>query len=195
MARLTYISLLVIPLLFGVNCNKADVYKEKGKTLDSLNGVVSSTIRAFQLGVDSVSLEKSILRFEYYREFIRQNVNDTLEKGEADDLRHFYSAGNNLSSFSINRKQILQRVFLINQQLQNLSKDVLEKNIEPERLNKYTAQEASEVRRIVDLAYAQQKLYQTRQEEFKIALKGMENLIRRRNNGELPQIIKDTISL
>lgn len=190
-----YIAGLFLLFVLAAGCNKVDVYKEKGKTLDSLSGVVYSAMRGFQQSVDSVNLEKSLLRFEYYREFIRQNVNDTLERQEADDLRHFYSAGNALVTFSKNRRLILQRVELLGQQLGNLSKDIHEKNLEPEQVIKYTAREASEVRNLTDLTYAQQKLYQSHLEEFKMTLKGVEGLIRRRNNGELPQIIKDTISL
>lgn len=181
--------------LLSSACNKANVYEEKGRTLDSLSGVVNATLRGFERGVDSVLLEKSLLRFQYYKEFVYQNVADTLERVEADHLRHFVSSGNNLSDFAKNRKLLLERFSILNQQLTELSKDVKEKNIEPAQLSKYSTQEAAQVRVITDLTYAQQKMYQRSLEEFMTALKGVESLIRRRNNGELPQIIKDTVAL
>jgi hypothetical protein len=47
----------------------------------------------------------------------------------------------------------------------------------------------------IDAAYQQQKLFHSSLEEFKNALPGVELLIKSRNKGELPTIIKDTITL
>ncbi|MBL7933431.1 MAG: hypothetical protein JNL60_16110 [Bacteroidia bacterium] len=188
------IFLLMLAIFFS-ECHKNNVYEEKSRSLDSLSGVVNSALRSFEKNVDSVVLEKSLLRFQYYREFIQQNINDTLNKPEADNLRRFYSSGKSLTDFASNRKLVIQRLNLLNDQLTNLSKDVKEKLVEPERLVKYAANEYLEVGKATDLADAQQKVYQVNQEEFKNALKGVENLIRSRNNGELPVIIKDTVSL
>lgn len=193
--RFLLYSVLIFLLCFFGNCTKNSVYEEKSRSLDSLNGVVNSALRGFEKNVDSVMMEKALLKFEYYREFIRQNVNDTLSKPEADNLRYFYVSGKSLIDFANNRKLVLQRLILLNEQLLALSRDVKEKSVDTERLIKYSAREALEVRKASDLAYAQQKLYQTNLEEFKNALKGVENLIRSRNNGELPVIIKDTVSL
>lgn len=195
MRFLLHTTVFILFAFLSGGCNKNNVYEEKSRSLDSLSGVVNSALRGFEKNIDTILLEKCVLKFEYYREFIRHNVNDTLSKTEADNLRSFYSAGNNLLGFSDNRKILIQRITLLNGQLAALSKDIKEKLVEPERLVRYCNQETLEAKNTTDLAYAQQKIYQTSLEEFRNALKGVENLIRSRNNGELPVIIKDTVSL
>lgn len=187
-------STVVIALMSFGACNKTDVYKQNSKTLDSLSGAINSMSNEFSK-MDTIILQKSITRFNYYKVFIQQNVNDTISKSDADNLQRFYESGKNLESFLNNKKSILARAALINSQIQKLSTDIKNSSVDAEQLAKYTLLEKNETEKLMNLSYAQQKLYHTGIEEFKSSLKGIELLIRSHNNGELPTIIKDTLNL
>lgn len=185
--------LLAATIFFGA-CNKTDVYEQKAKTLDSLSGAVNSIIKELQ-NVDTVILQKSITRFNWYKQFIRQNVNDTVSKAEADNLQHFYMSGQSLENFSLNRKIILTRAGQVNTQILKLNEDVRNKTLTKEYVSAYSLNEKEEAGKLIEAGYQQQKIFHSGLEEFKNALKGVELLIRSRNNGELPTIIKDTVAL
>ena len=112
MKNLGYSLMLVMGLILGQSCNKAENYAEKIKTLDSLGGAMNSRMLELQK-VDTILLQKSINRFVYYKEFIELNIHDTLDKIEADQLFDFYESGKNLKNFQNNRNLLLSRSVLI----------------------------------------------------------------------------------
>ena len=177
-----------------LSCNQTEKYNQKTKTLDSLNGALNLKVRELQK-TDTAILQRCILRYNYYRQFIKRNINDTLNKNEADDLQHFYASGKSLENFWNNRFTILSRASLINSQQNKLSADIKNQTIEIKEAERFLYREKQATAELIDAANEQQKIYYTGLEEFKTSLKQVENLIRQRNNGELPTIIKDTLAL
>lgn len=191
----TYYKLVAACLIFLLQaCGSKDVYNQKAKTLDSLSGAVNTTIAEFER-LDTITLQKALLRFSYYQQFIQQNLQDTIAKSEADNLLHFYKSGKSLENFALNKKSILERANLVNSQLIKLANDVKNGSIELGELTKATAIERDQASKLIQASYNQQKKVHTSLEEFKNSLSGVEQLIRSHNNGELPVIIKDTITL
>lgn len=193
MRSIFFIHLFCAAVLFSA-CKSNDVYAEKSKSIDSLGGALNAQSSRFQKD-DTLLLSRAVLKFIYYSDFISRNVNDTLTKAEADQLQHFSMAGNRLQLYVKNRGELLNRATLINSQLNNLSIDLKKKNIDEVSLIKYYGVEAGATSELLRQSDEQQELFHTSLEEFKNALNGVEALIRKRNNGELPTIIKDTISL
>lgn len=187
-----YTSLFLVVMFFG-SCNKTDLYEQKAKSLDSLSGAVSSIARELQT-IDTITLQKAVSRYTWYKQFIQQNINDTVNKVEADNLQQFYTSGNSLENFAANRKVIVSRALLINQQLEKLALDAKNKALTTDQLLRFSVHEKDEAAKLITAGYQQQKLFHSQFEEFKNSLKGVELLIRSRNKGELPTIIKDTIS-
>jgi len=181
-------------LLFFESCNKTDVYADHVKTIDSLNTVIHAMTNELR-DIDTIFLKKSIARFNWYQEFIELNVNDTITKNEADHLDHFITSGQNLVNIEQNRQHILIQSHVMSSQLTKLSEDIKNKHLAKEELVRFTAYEKEEAEKIIIMGYRQQNLFHSSVEEFKTALKGVELLIRSRNNGELPTIVKDSISL
>lgn len=184
---------LLIILSWGA-CNKADVYEEKAKTLDSLSGAISLVSKQLE-NTDTLVLQRSLARYVWYKQFIEQNIHDTISKEEADYLYHFYNSGKNLENFAANRKVILTRGKLVSAQLMKLAEDARKRLFNREQLDAFLFNEKQEVVKVIEAGSQQQKIFHSGMEEFKNALRGVELLIRRHNKGELPVIIKDTISL
>lgn len=188
-----YTAVLVLALLTQA-CNQNELYTQKTKTLDSLNGALNLKVEEIKK-TDTAVLQRCMARFTYYRQFINQNINDTLSKPEADNLLRFYESGKNLQSYWSNRFTILGRASLMNSQQNALALDLKNKTIRAEEAGQFIAREQEATRQLIEAANTQQKLYYTGLEEFKTSLREVENLIRTRNNGELPRIIKDTVDL
>lgn len=194
MREISYTTCLIIAIVFFGSCNRAGMYEEKEKTVDSLSGAVNSIVKELR-NSDTLVLQRSIARYTWYRQFIEQNVNDTITLEEADNLQHFYTSGKTLENFSQNRKVILARAILINAQLLELAKDIKNKTQSQEQLLAYSQYEKNQAAILIEAGYQQQKQFHAGLEEFKNSLRGVESLIRSRNKGELPTIIKDTVSL
>jgi hypothetical protein len=180
-------------LFFNFSCTQ-QVCEGQVKSLDSLSGALNQKLAEFKQ-VDTAILAKAIGKFNNYRQFIKQNVNDTVNKAEADFLQQFYSSGQNLVYFSDNRKNILARGSLINSQIGKLTKDVNSSAIDREKFSQFYVQEKSNAEQLIKLSVNQQQLFLGSLQEFRLSLAGIENLIRSRNNGQMPTVIKDSIPL
>ena len=122
-------------------------------------------------------------------------MNDTVSKIEADHIQMFFVCGKNLVDFSENRRSILARGGLINSQLTKLMLDAKENTVDEEKLLQFSNQEKSNAEQLIKGSYGQQQLFQANLQEFKLSLSGIEQLIRARNNGQMPTVIKDSIPL
>ena len=176
------------------SCNNNDIYSTEIKSLDSLSGALNLLKKEVN-AIDTISLEKAIIRYNLYKQFIHQNVNDTILKIEADFLNRFYASGKNLESFKFNREQFSCRIDVVISQLDKLKHDTKNKLISEENVILYTNNEKKETGSIIEVSQNQLKLFYTAIQDFKLSLKGVEELIRSRNNGQLPVIVKDTLSL
>jgi hypothetical protein len=128
-----YNACVLVLTIFFSSCGKISVYEQKAKTLDSLSGAINSSIKEIQ-NADTLTLQKAILRYSWYKQFVEQNVNDTITKSEADNLQKFYTSGTTLENFSSNRKVILKRAVLINTQIIRLSDDIKKKSVNDQQL-------------------------------------------------------------
>lgn len=179
---------------FFQSCNRNDIYATKIKTLDSLSGAVNAHAKEIDK-VDTIILAKAILRFDQYKQFIQQNVKDTVTKSEADFIQQFYTSGKSLEDFEVNRQSLKARTSLINSQLEKLKSDAKNNLLPEEKLIEFTDLEKKEANVLIEASNKQQQQYYTSLQEFKTALKGVEYLIKARNNGQLPTVVKDTLSL
>lgn len=192
MKILCYSICLISCLVIFQACNKTDIYAQKAKSLDSLGGAVNNMLNELEK-IDTIPLQKAITRFNYYDLFIQQNLNDTVDKSNADNLIKFYESGKSLELFLKNRKIIMLRAKVIIAQLSKLGEDVKASSIDETQMQKYISKEQGEADKLIDAGRGQQKFFYTSMEEFKNSLQGVERFIKSRNHGELPVIIKDTV--
>jgi hypothetical protein len=187
-------ALFLLMLFMTQNCSPVEVYDQKIRTLDSLSGAVNAM--AVELsGIDTGLLKRSVSKYRYYKQFIKQRVNDTLNKVEADQLKQFFAGGEKLENFEKNRATILARTKLLNSQLVKLTEDARSRSASGETLSQFVQQEYMEAGKLVRSGYSQQKIFYQALEDFRNSIKGVEQLIMIRNNGQLPTIMRDTINI
>lgn len=186
--------LILICIILVTSCNSNDVIAKELKSLDSISGALNQKIVELKK-TDTIILEKALTKFNYYKQFIKQNINDTVSIKEADALKQFFASGNNLEDFYLNRKFILARAQLVNSQLGKLILDLNENTIEQKQLQEFSFAEKEQASDVIQKSFLQQQLFQTNLQQFKTALPLVEDLIKANNNGQLPTIVKDTTSL
>ena len=127
--------IFVFCLLFS-SCTNSDIQAKQVKSLDSISGALNQKIKELQKA-DTLILEKALTKFNNYKQFIKQNINDTVTKKEADAVQQFFVSGNNLESFFMNRESILARANLVNSQLNKLIADINQGTFELQQLNEF----------------------------------------------------------
>jgi hypothetical protein len=195
--ELTTLGRVLFPLLFLFifsSCLKDEASEKVLHSLDSLSGALNLKLKELQQ-VDTVTVNKALLTFTNYRQFISQNVNDTVRKEEGDQLQRFYSAGKKLETFTENRRALIARGNLINSQLTKLTTDLKNNSADEEKILIYLNRERAGADEIVKSTLGQQQAFQAGLEEFKISLSGVEELIKIRNGGTLPTIINSKSNL
>ena len=185
---------LLLLLVLSVSCSRTETYRQYAKSLDSLSGALNQNTDALRK-MDTALLQRALTRYYQNKQFILYNCKDTLSKSEADALQQFYAGGKNLELVKVNREALLMRSMLINTQLDKLRADVKNNSLNPEGVYTFLATEKQEVHRTIQLGNAQLKLFYSSVEEFKLSLREVEQFIRSRNKGQMPTVVKDTLSL
>ncbi len=180
--------------LFFSSCTNSNEQAKQIKSLDSISGALNQKVIELQK-IDTLILEKALTKFNNYKQFIKQNINDTVTKKEADAVQQFFASGTILENFFINRKTILARAQLVNTQLTKLMLDINQNTIEQKQLQEFTFAEKEQANDVIQKSFLQQQLFNTNLQQFKNALPLVEELIKTKNNGQLPTIVKDTIAL
>ncbi len=191
--RIVFHILIMMCAVFILGCGESDFYVQKTKSLDSLSGSLNAMVKELEK-TDTIILQRAIARFSYYRQFISENLHDTITKDQANQLKRFYEAGQNIEAYDKNRNLILTRAGLVNSQLTKLKEDIKEK-IDSELISKFFVDEKTELVYLTEIGYAQQEQLHVNFEKFQTSLHGVEELIKSRNKGVLPTIIKDSIAL
>jgi hypothetical protein len=185
---------LFLVVAFFISCSNNSELSLHLKTIDSLSGSLNQKLSELQKA-DTIILEKALTKFNEYKQFIKQNVNDTLSKSEADVLQRFFTSGRNLEGFFINRKNIIARGHLVNAQLSKLVIDVEENTLDRNQLTEFMYAEKEQANDVIQKSFLQQQVFQTNLQEFKNTLPLIEELIKARNSNQLPTIVKDSTAL
>ncbi len=182
----------VVFLLVSCSVSSEESVK-KAAQIDSIRVVIN--VKAQELKqTDSALISRAIGKFNTYTVFIQTNINDTLNKEEANVLQQFYTSGNALITFQKNKQTLLSRTNLLMDQLSDLIKDA-NNGLHLSLLNEYLNKEAKAADELIKNVDEQNKLYQKSIQDFKNALPLTEELIRKRNNGQLPGIINDAVNI
>lgn len=185
-------SLLALSLSISFySCKGEDLYENSARSLDSISGALNPKLQEIR-NVDTVKLSKALKVYEDYRAFIAQNVNDTVSKEEGDMLQRFYSGGKKLKDFMENRLTLVSRGELVKAQIAKLRADVRVHSVEESVLQQALSREKRGAEELMSETLGQQQEFNSAMEEFRISVTGVENILRARNAGELPNIIQNS---
>lgn len=180
--------------LFLQGCSIKDQVAAEVKRLDSVSIILNSKLQELNK-CDTALLERAITKFSNYSTFIENNITDTITKEEANSLQQFYQSGKNLKAFSVNYKSLRSRTSLVSDQIKKLMSDVEEGSISKKEFLSNFENEVSAASQLISLTSNELKNNLNSVQDFKNSLLPVEALIRSRNNGQLPEAIKDKVEL
>lgn len=171
-------------------CGLNDLSKHQIKTLDSLGGAVNAATQTLQKN-DSTAINKLLKTYQIYAQFINTKLIDTLSKSEAIEISGFFESGESLLAYMSNRTKLLNRLKLINNQTQKLSKDIQNHAIDEEQAEVYFQNEINEAGQVIPIVMNEQKLYYTNVQKLIASTHLVKEIIKQHNQQQLP-IIVDT---
>ena len=184
-------SLAFATLTLVGGCGNGAEYQKRKATLDSISGAVNSLASQLR-NIDTAALDEQVETFEHYRAFISRSLPDTIGRNMADQLHHFFEAGDKMRAFRTNRRLLLSRASLSISQYQRLGADLIENNIPLEQLDLHLTDEVAQASQLVRSGQDHLRGYFSNTQEFRLLRKQVEQIIRHYNNGQLPTIISDS---
>jgi hypothetical protein len=182
-------------ILFTLSaCSVKNQVETETKKLDSLTIVLNTKLSEL-IKTDSALVSRAILKYTNYTVFIENNLSDTITKTQANGLQQFYTSGNNLKAFAINRASIVTRATLVNTQIKNLLADLNNGLLSQDSFLKNYDTETKAASQLILLSEQELNNYTQNIQDFKNAISPVEALIKSRNNGLLPEAIKDSSSI
>jgi len=180
--------------LFLQSCSIKDQVATEAKRLDSVSIILNSKLQELNK-CDTALLERAIVKFNIYSTFIENNITDTISKEEANSLQQFYQSGKNLKAFNENFKSLRSRTTLVSDQIRKLMSDVEKGSISKKDFLSNFENEVSAASQLISLTSNELKNNLNSIQDFKNSLLPVEALIKSRNNGILPEAIKDKVEL
>lgn len=185
---------LVLILVLCARCSVKSQLEAEVKTLDSLTIVLNTKLQEIN-ATDTALLNRAISKFIIYATFIENNLNDTIVKADANNLQQFYVSGNNLKAYQVNKNSLKSRASLVLEQIKKLTADVSNGAITKEEFLKNYDTELKAATQLINLSDKEITRHTTNIQDFKNAILPVENLIKQKNNGQLPSAIKDSVNL
>jgi hypothetical protein len=175
-------------------CGNSGIKLQQTKTVDSLQTNLLSN-KKLLLQIDSVELSKAINKFEIYKQFIKSNIKDTINKTDAYAIQSFINAGNNLQSIQLNKINLITRINLLSNQLLKLGTDIKNNSFQNNQINGFIETEKLMQVEIAKFCIEEQNNYFKNLQQLKTNLYLVEQLILKRNNNQLPTVINSNPNL
>ena len=182
--------LLVLPVCL-LSCRPTAADKIAQSRIDSLNGALGHEIKAIQQ-TDTARLQKALDLYQRYHAFVAQSVHDTLTLEEAKALKKFMENGAVLKAFLYNRTQLLVHGKMIAAQAMKLAKDLEMGTVSAEEMAKAIESETVAMNKAISTIEEERKKGAAAIIEMRNTLSGVESLIKKRNNNQLPTYTADT---
>jgi hypothetical protein len=186
--------ILVITVLFFLSgCRQKSPYEKETALLDSVKIVLQVKLNELKKAETNVQ-NTGFSKYEIYSRFLSGNLKDTIEKSQANAVRSFINSGKTVSSFNKTKPDLIRETEKTISQLQKLSSDLKEENIQPNAVRTYFDTETSHADKLITTIEQNIKSVNIGLINFRNAVPRTEELIKQINNGQLPTVVADTTS-
>jgi len=182
-------SALVLPM-----CKPSHAYDKYIKELDSLKIVVEQAIDHFKT-IDSLRCYDAFSKQYTYNAFITTHVQDTVSKSSAEAMQAFFATGKPLNNYLAMRPVWLAEANARVKQLSTLSTDLKNDNIETAEAVEFINEEKKQSEKIIEELKVNTALLRKHLDLYAKNLPLIEAMIKERNSGQLPELIKPEIKL
>ena len=184
-----FITLLLAVFLF--NCKRGNVYEKETAVLDSTKIVLQvklNELKKAELNIHNLQYPK----FETYSVFLRNNVNDTIERSTGNALQAFINSGNTIKEFNKSKNELIKQTETGILQIQKLSADLKENNIQHNVFQSYFNSEKGHADELIKIIEQNMKALNVSLNGYRNSLGKTEDYIKQINNGQLPVVVADS---
>lgn len=194
MKTLSLLIILSLSALLLPMCKPSHAYDKYIKELDSLKVVVEQAIDNFRT-IDSLQCYEALSKQHTFNAFIATHLKDTVSKSEAEALQLFSATGKPINNYLAMRPVWLAEAHTRVKQLNALSTDLKNNNIEAAEAVQFINDEKKQSEKIIEELKLNTVLLRKHLDFYSKNLPVIESLIKKINGGELPELIKPEIKL
>lgn len=176
-----------VSVLFISSCHDAHKYDKSVKELDSLKVVVQQSVAHFKQ-VDSLACYDAYNKQNTYSTFISFNLKDTVARPVAEDLQIFYTIGKSMVNYLAMRPKWQEEAQTSITQISNLAHDLKNGSVKDEEAIEYVSEEKKEAEKIIHELNENTEIIRRVMQQYTKTLPTAEEVTKRINNGELPQL-------
>lgn len=183
--------LLFIFVLITVftQCKTGNEFEKEASVIDSTKVVLQvklNELKRSEQNLETIGFNK----FEIYSTFLHNNLKDTISRSGASVIQQFINAGNTLKQFEKGKEELVKQTELSIAQLQKLSSDVKENNLQPNAIQAFYSGEKNHAEELISAIEQNIKALNMSSASYKSSLPRTEEFIRSINNGNLPIVVQ-----
>jgi hypothetical protein len=131
-------------------------------------------------------------KFETYNSFLKSNVKDTIGKTEGNALQLFVKSGGTISEFNKSKSELIKQTETSIVQLQKLSSDFKENNIQHNVAQSYYNSEKGHANELINIIEQNVKTLNLSINNYRNSISKTEEYIKHINSGQLPSVVADS---
>jgi hypothetical protein len=178
-------------LLFS--CGRSHQYDKQISLLDSTKIVLQVKLNELKKVESNIS-NLSFGKFETYSNFLNSNLKDTINRSQANALQQFVNSGKIIKQFNESKQELIRQTETSITQIQKLSGDIKENQVAQNVMDTYFHNEKNQAEKLIAVIEQNIRALNLSLVNFKNSTVRTEELIRQINNGQLPSLVKDSIS-
>jgi hypothetical protein len=167
------------------------MYEKEIAILDSTKIVLQVKLNELKKSEQSIQ-NLQFGKFEAYNSFLKNNVKDTIAKGEGNALQLFVKAGNTISEFNKAKTDLIKQTETSILQIQKLSADLKENNVQHNVAQSYCNSEKGHADELIRIIEQNVRALNLSINNYRNSVSRTEEYIKQINNGQLPTVIADS---
>jgi hypothetical protein len=188
--RISFLIVILFPFFF-IGCRHTNYYEKESAILDSTKIVLQvklNELKKSEQVIESVQFPK----FEGYSAFLKNNIKDTISKGDGTALRLFVQSGTTIKEFNKIKPELVKQTETSIGQIQKLSSDLKENNVQLNVVQPYYNSEKGHADELIKTIEQNIKALNLGINNYRNSVPRTEEYIKQINNGQLPTVVTDS---
>jgi hypothetical protein len=188
--RISFFIVILFPCFF-IGCRHTNYYEKETAILDSTKIVLQVKLNELKKS-EQVIESAQFPKFEGYSAFLKNNIKDTISKGDGTALRLFVQSGTTIKEFNKIKSELVKQTETSIGQIQKLSSDLKENNVQLNVVQPYYNSEKGHADELIKTIEQNIKALNLGINNYRNSIPRTEEYIKQINNGQLPTVVADS---
>jgi hypothetical protein len=186
-----FVFIIALCSLFFIECKHTNYYEKETAALDSTKIVLQVKLNELKKSEQVIEIAQ-FSKFEAYSSFLKNNLKDTVSKGEGNALRFFVQSGTTIREFNKVKQEFAKQTETSIAQIQKLSSDLKENNVQLNVVQPYYNSEKGHADELIKTIEQNIKALNLSINNYRNSILRTEEYIKQINNGQLPTVVTDS---